>query len=75
MKRPVRTKWHYNEVEYLTAVLHGMHTKMTSSHLIAKDKKDVNPKLITPELGDDNRNRESHYAENYDCERRGLKNA
>ena len=74
MQRSVRSKWEYNEVNYLAEVLHGIPTNMTCSHL-TKDRKDVNPKLITPELADDNTNTESHYAENYDCERRGLKNA
>ena len=58
MQKPIRTKWHYNKVEYLAAVLHGLPTNQTASHL-TKDSKDVNPKLTTPELGNDNLKRES----------------
>lgn len=72
MQRPVRSKWEYNEVNYLAEVLHGIPTNMTSSHL-TKDKKDVNPKLITPEGGGDNKMRETHNLDNCDCETRGLK--
>ena len=72
MQRPVRSKWQFNEVNILAEVLHGIPSNMTCSHL-TKDKKDVNPKLITPELAEDNRLRESHNLDNCDCDTKGLK--
>ena len=72
MENPITKKWQYNEVEFLGALLYGLKTNMTGSHL-TKDSKDVNAKLMTLEDNMDNRFREQHSANDCNCEKRGLK--
>lgn len=72
MENPITKKWQYNEVEFLGALLCGLKTNMTGSHL-TKDRKDVNPKLMTVEDSMDNNHRNDHSENDCNCEVRGLK--